>query len=400
MYVNPSHRETMVKLLREKGEVRNFESQEYNKNHDVIWVSSDIRLVRNSEGQALYFEGFVRDITKYKLADELLKQSMVRYQTLIESMNEGVLQVNTDDLIEETNSRFCQMTGYAKDELVGRVTSQIFLRPEDYARMEEKNEMRKKGIPGRYEIEIRNKANEYFWAEISAAPVYGPKGNFAGSIALMTDISERKLSEALVQESEKRYRELVNQGLGFICTHDTDGVLLSINPSAAQSLGYRVDEMIGKNLAEFLHPSVQKSMKKYLELIQKNTIVNGVMIMRTKSGEEQIWNYHNVMQLEENHKPYVLGHAHDITERMKAEKEREKLISELQDALSKIKTLSGLLPICSSCKKVRDDQGYWHQIENYISEHSEADFTHGICQECAKKLYPEIYSEDDSKKSS
>jgi len=63
---------------------------------------------------------------------------------------------------------------------------------------------------------------------------------------------------------------------------------------------------------------------------------------------------------------------------------------ELQKALAKIKTLSGLLPICASCKKIRDDQGYWTQLEYYISEHSEAEFTHGCCPECMKKLYPEM----------
>ena len=79
----------------------------------------------------------------------------------------------------------------------------------------------------------------------------------------------------------------------------------------------------------------------------------------------------------------------DITERKQAEAEREKLILELQEAISKIKTLSGLLPICASCKKIRNDQGYWEQIEIYIREHSEAEFSHGICPECAKELYPE-----------
>jgi len=67
---------------------------------------------------------------------------------------------------------------------------------------------------------------------------------------------------------------------------------------------------------------------------------------------------------------------------------------ELQGALDEIKTLRGILPICANCKKIRDDQGYWNQIEAYISDHSEAEFSHGICPECAKKLYPEFYKGD------
>ncbi len=80
----------------------------------------------------------------------------------------------------------------------------------------------------------------------------------------------------------------------------------------------------------------------------------------------------------------------EVAERKQAQIEKDALIVELQDALSRVKTLSGLLPICASCKKIRDDQGYWKQIEIYIKDHSEADFSHGICPDCWKRLYPNI----------
>jgi hypothetical protein len=80
----------------------------------------------------------------------------------------------------------------------------------------------------------------------------------------------------------------------------------------------------------------------------------------------------------------------DITKRKEVEADRENLITKLQDALAKIRTLRGIIPICASCKKIRDDKGYWNQLENYIKEHSDAVFSHGICPECAKKLYPEL----------
>jgi len=75
------------------------------------------------------------------------------------------------------------------------------------------------------------------------------------------------------------------------------------------------------------------------------------------------------------------------------EEEREKLIKELQGALAKVKLLSGLLPICASCKKIRDDKGYWNQLESYLQAHSEAEFSHGLCPECAEKLYPGYHHE-------
>lgn len=83
-----------------------------------------------------------------------------------------------------------------------------------------------------------------------------------------------------------------------------------------------------------------------------------------------------------------------IEEKRRAEEERERLIVELQQALAKVRTLRGLLPICASCKKIRDDQGYWQQVEVYVESHSEAEFTHGICPECKKRLYPQLYGDE------
>jgi methyl-accepting chemotaxis protein len=78
----------------------------------------------------------------------------------------------------------------------------------------------------------------------------------------------------------------------------------------------------------------------------------------------------------------------EINERKKAEVEREKVINELQQALAEIKTLRGIVPICSFCKQIRDDKGYWNQVESYIREHTEAEFSHGICPKCMAKHYP------------
>lgn len=82
----------------------------------------------------------------------------------------------------------------------------------------------------------------------------------------------------------------------------------------------------------------------------------------------------------------------EITVRRQAERQLETMVEQLKEALAKVKTLSGLLPICASCKKIRDDRGYWTQVEVYVRDHSEADFTHSICPECAAKLYPDFYN--------
>jgi hypothetical protein len=84
----------------------------------------------------------------------------------------------------------------------------------------------------------------------------------------------------------------------------------------------------------------------------------------------------------------------DITDRKKLEDEKTNLVTQLQSSLEQVNLLSGLLPICASCRKIRDDKGYWNLIENYIRDHSEAEFSHGICPECAAKLYPELLKEE------
>jgi hypothetical protein len=83
----------------------------------------------------------------------------------------------------------------------------------------------------------------------------------------------------------------------------------------------------------------------------------------------------------------------DVTPSKQAAAERERLIAQLQDALASVKLLSGLLPICASCKRIRDENGNWRQIETYISGHSEAQFSHGVCPDCFRKLYGDYLSE-------
>jgi len=86
---------------------------------------------------------------------------------------------------------------------------------------------------------------------------------------------------------------------------------------------------------------------------------------------------------------YIICSGIDITLRRRAEQERERLIGELQEAIARIKTLDGLIPICSGCKKIRDDSGYWQEVEAYIEARSEAEFSHGLCPECIRRLYPD-----------
>lgn len=119
------------------------------------------------------------------------------------------------------------------------------------------------------------------------------------------------------------------------------------------------------------------------------------IIVITGAGDEEIavramkagaYDY-LIKDLESNHLKVLPITVENAIKRKQAEEERERLIRDLQHALAQVKTLSGLLPICAACKKIRDDRGYWNQIEAYLREHSQAEFTHSICPDCLEKLY-------------
>ncbi|HYM13074.1 MAG TPA: PAS domain S-box protein [Bryobacterales bacterium] len=143
-------------------------------------------------------------------------------------------------------------------------------------------------------------------------------------------ILARRRVERETREGERRYRRLVENSLGLICTHDLNGILLSINPAAAELLGCRPEEAIGRSLRGILAPSVQHLLDDYLLRIQHERADSGYMRLVARDGTEMVWMYRNVLTEEPGKPPYVLGHAIDVTELTKARKGMEKAQVELE----------------------------------------------------------------------
>ena len=161
--------------------------------------------------------------------------------------------------------------------------------------------------------------------------------------------------------------------------------------SARQELLYaRPEEFIGKKVKEILPREPTAIIMSAIKRAAKKGSDFGATysLKMTKSLN---WFELSIAakKVREDHHDRFVVLVRDITKRKQAEMEKEKLIFELKEAMSKIKMLSGLLPICASCKKIRDKKGNWHQLEIYIRDHSKAEFTHGICPKCAARLYPD-----------
>ena len=213
-------------------------------------------------------------------------------------------------------------------------------------------------------------------------------------IGIIRDITERKQMEETLRSSEEKYRSIVEQTTEWIWEMDLNGVHTFSNGRITDILGYLPGEAIGLPVEALLHEEDLAEVNARLPglVAEKRGWQGWVLRWRHKDGGYRYLesNAYPVLDADGNLRGYR-GADRDITERKHAEQERERLILELKEALSHVKILKGLLPICASCKKVRDDKGYWNQIESYIREHSEAEFSHGLCPECAERLYPQIY---------
>ena len=211
---------------------------------------------------------------------------------------------------------------------------------------------------------------------------------------IMNDVRERRKAMRLLSHSEERYRLLAENSLDLIVLLDLKGTLIYASPSHAHVLGVRASDLVGRHLSEWVHPEDLTSVKLAVSRLENANIRLSLDVRLRKSGgawleTEMLLSTFSVASLS-GHR--ILISARDISERKQAQREREGLIRELQEAFAKIKVLSGFIPICSSCKKIRDDQGYWNQLEAYIQSHSEAQFSHGICPGCVQQLYPEFFA--------
>jgi two-component system, sensor histidine kinase and response regulator len=300
-------------------------------------------------------------------------------------INDMVLLLDEHQNIIEVNDRAAAAYGYSIDEF--RHLKMAHLRPPELrAELQQRLAAMDstKGIL--CETRHQRKDGSTFPVE-SSVRRFEQEGRRFYQVVLR-DITDRKR----VEDQLRKLSRAVEQSSASIVITDLEGRIEYVNPQFSRVTGYSSAEALGQN------PRVLKSgempaacYQQLWETIKSGREWQGEFHNRRKNGE-LFWELASISPVVDDtgRVTHFVAIKEDITARKLAEHEREQLVKRLEEALASVKTLRGLVPICAGCKRVREDGGFWSQVETYVAAHSEARFSHGLCPQCLQKFYPEL----------
>jgi PAS domain S-box-containing protein len=234
-------------------------------------------------------------------------------------------------------------------------------------------------------VYITTRAQQRSTSEAESMPYYG---------YLVKPFTERELHLTLElalskHDAMRQTREMEDrfftESIDMLCFLDFSGYFKRLNPAWERALGFSREELMSRPFIEFVHPDDRE------RTLKQNAAVRGggkALAFENrylcKDGSYR-WFHWNAAP--DASKSVIYSVARDVTARKQAEEEREKLVQELQAALAEVNSLREILPICSYCRKIRDDENYWHTVEGYLAEHTNTMFTHGICPSCMVNVF-------------
>lgn len=288
-YIHPDDysifQESWDKSIREKTSFQ-IEYRFIPRENTLIYIEGSAQPSFNSKGELTKIVGTVQNITERKLAELEIKRNEEKYRNLLEAMDLGILEVSKNGIITNAFDKFCEMTGYTKDELIGGDPNEILLSEDQIPKIEQESENRQKGLNGLYELEINRKDGSKFWVLISGTPIYDKHRNYIGSLGIHMDIDERKKSEQKLKEYT-RDLEKINSELdqfAYIVSHDLKAPLRAIN-----NLSLWIEEDIADN--------IDGETKEYFELMRgrvgrMENLINGILEYsragRLKTSDENV----------------------------------------------------------------------------------------------------------------
>jgi len=342
------------------------------------------------------------EASELKRANEVLKESEQKYRHLSESLLDTVYEFDREGRFTYVNEAGTRMFGYSKEEILNGLRVQDTM-VEDVRDLSQKviSEIFK-GNATAGERTFLRKDGTHFIGEIHSGPVY--KGEkVVGVRGVLRDITSSKQAEEALREKTHDLGERIKE---LNCLYNISHLVEKTNISLEEILQETVDliplswQYPEITCARLILQDQTFTTHNFNETVWKQA--SDIMVHGERIGaleviylEERPGSDEGPFQKEERGLiNAIVERLGKVIERKQAEEALKQERDNLQDALAEVKRLSGLLPICANCKNIRDDKGYWNQIEAYIRDHSEADFSHSICPECAKNLYPEFYKGD------
>jgi PAS domain S-box-containing protein len=209
--------------------------------------------------------------------------------------------------------------------------------------------------------------------------------------ALTAELAGRQEEIEALRASVRRYKDIFEHANDLIHSLDPEGRILYVNKLWRETLGYSEQEAKALKIFDIVDQGCTARCQSIFSCMMRGEKVPPTeAVFVAKDGRRIFLEGRCTPKFEDGRAVELLGIFRDITERKQLEAEREQLVCDLKETLSRLKRLEGILPICASCKKIRDDKGCWNQIESYLHAYSSIEFSHGLCPECIQKLYPEL----------
>lgn len=230
------------------------------------------------------------------------------------------------------------------------------------------------------------------WLDLSVTRLSGLVSCNPLYFVQVRDLSVRREAERRLEDEITRRRLLVEQSRDGIVILDGQGKVREVNRRFAEMLGYTMQEMQSLTVWDW---EAMFPENRTAEMVSTADESGDHFESRHRRKDGSVYD----VEISTNaavfgDEKYIFCVCRDVTEQKREAEEKEALIRDLQAALAEIKTLRGLVPVCSYCGKLRDDDGYWQQVDVYLARHSEADVTHGICPQCMQERFPHLCDEE------
>jgi PAS domain S-box-containing protein len=336
---------------------------------------------------------FVIDITERKQAEEALRESEENFRKMFHEHTAIMMLIDpSTGIILDANLSAVKFYGYAKSVLCSMNISALNCLPEDKVRAELKYAIKHRNNDFTILHKLSN--GNVRIVEVHSSPIDHQGKSILFSIIL--NITDRIRSEVLLKDERLRLQGIIEGTNVGTWEWNIQTEEVAFNKKWYEMIGYLPEELFPvsiKTWETLTHPDDLKRSAVILEQHFKGERLYYSCECRMKHKDGSwVWilDRGRVITRTADGKPLKMFGTHtDITQQKYEEEERERMIAALQSALVEVKTLSGIIPICANCKKVRDDKGYWEQVESYVSHHTNAQFSHGVCPDCVEKLYPE-----------